>query len=492
MFWLLLVAFSIALLAHAYVGSFSRMLADDYCFTAVLQEHGFWGFQKDYFQTQNGRFAGALAMTFGFRGHGKLIPYLPGIAIVLWVSILAWGIVQWQRIAGKIRSILAALVLAESIVVATLVLMSVTFQSLYWASGMLNYLPPLMLVPLYAGLVSKGIRASKSGCRAAWFALSFVTAFFGAGFSETAFTLQLALLSLTIIAIATNFVRLPKRATLSFLFGGLVASALATAVRLSAPGNHARLAMENLGSEGKPARSLLALVTCTLRFGLESLHRSIFTSRSTTAAIVLLSAIVAFHLADLTNEKSAESMSRQRLLLWLVALPLLAFVLVLSCYLPAGYIAAYVHAGFVPPPRLAVAPQFAFFSCACAWGYLLGIAMVRVLTGGKNWTTTAVSWGSVILVIAILVVPLNDARHTLEIAPTMRHFAREWDGMDRTLRAAKQSGSTRVEIPLLPHTLRYQNRVFLYSVHVLDSDPTNWVNECAEQYYGLDSIVAHE
>ena len=135
LYWLLLVAFSIALLAHAYVGSFSRMLADDYCFTAVLQEHGFWGFQKDYFETQNGRFAGALAMTFGFRGHGKLIPYLPGIAIALWVSILAWGIVQWQRVAGKIRSVLTAFVLAESILVATLVLMSVTFQSLYWASG---------------------------------------------------------------------------------------------------------------------------------------------------------------------------------------------------------------------------------------------------------------------------------------------------------------------------------------------------------------------
>ena len=357
---------------------------------------------------------------------------------------------------------------------------------------MLNYLPPLMLLPLYAGLVSKGIRASKSGYRAAWFALSFVTAFFEAGFSETSFTLQLALLSLTIIAIGINFARLPKRATLSFLAGGLIASALATAVRLSAPGNHARLAMENLGSAGKPARSLIALVACTLRFGLESLHRSIFTSRSTTVAIVLLSAIVAFHLADLPNEKSAEPMSRKRLLLWLVTIPLLAFVLVLSCYLPAGYIAAYVHAGFDPPPRLAIAPQFAFFSCACAWGYLLGVAMARAFTGRKAWTTMVVGWASIILVVPILVVPLNDARHTLEIAPTMHHFAREWDAMDRTLRAAKQSGLTHVEIPLLPHTLRYQNRVFLYSVHVLDSDPTNWVNECAEQYYGLDSIVARE
>jgi hypothetical protein len=490
--WVLVVAFSIPLLAHAYIGSFSRMFADDYSFTANLQERGFCGFQKDCFETQNGRFSAALAMTLAYRFHGKLIPWLPLLTIAAWLMTLSWGMVQLQHVAGQPAPVFAALLLSEVILVATLVLMPMAFQSLYWASAMLNYVPPLVLLPLYAGLVCKGIRATTPGWRATWFAVSCVTAFFAAGFSETAFILQLTLLALSVVIVAMGFTRLPKQAPIIFLAGGLVASALSAAVRLAAPGNNARLAAEALGSAGEPLRNPFALFTCSLQFGFESFCRSIFTSRSMALTAILLPAIVAFHLADRDGGRSAKAPDLKKLLKWIAVTPWLAFVLVLSCYLPASYVATYVHAGFQPPPRVGVAPQFAFFACACAWGYLLGMAVRRATINRELRMTTVVRWGTIVMVALISLVPLNAARHTLQIAPTMRRFAREWDAMDEMLRAARERGQTHVEVPLLPHTGRYQGSVFLYSVHVIDFNPTNWVNQCAAHYYGLDSIVARE
>ncbi len=490
--WVLVVAFSIALLAHAYIGSFSRMFADDYSFTASLQERGFWGFQKDCFETQNGRFSAALAMTVAYRFHGKLIPWLPLLTIVVWLTSLTWSTVQLQHIARQPASFFAALLLSEMILVATLALMPMAFQSLYWTSAMLNYVPPLVLLPLYAGLVCEGIRAPTPGRRAAWFVMGCVTAFFAAGFSETAFTLQITLLLLAVVIVAVCFTRSPKRTTISFLVGGLIASALSAAVRLAAPGNSARLATEALGSAGAPAHSLRALVTCSLQFGFESFCQSIVTSRSMALVAVLLPAIMAFHLADRRGGKSVETPGLNELAKWIVVIPLLAFVLVVSCYVPTGYVATYIHAGFQPPPRVSIAPQFAFFACACVWGSLLGVTMRRSLTSQKSRMTTVFRWASIVMMIPISVVPLNAACHTLQIAPTMRQFAREWDAMDETLRAARERGQTHVEVPLLPHTGRYQGSVFLYSVHVIDFNPTNWVNQCAARYYGLESIVARE
>jgi len=47
-----------------------------------------------------------------------------------------------------------------------LVLMPMAFQSLYWASAMLNYVSPLVLLPLYAGCVCRGISTPMPGRRA--------------------------------------------------------------------------------------------------------------------------------------------------------------------------------------------------------------------------------------------------------------------------------------------------------------------------------------
>src|SRR5262245_50977270 len=76
---ILLIAFFIALLAHAYIGLFSRFLADEYCTAGVVQTYGFFGAQKYWFTTWTGRFSFTLAISLAHLIGAKLVPFLPGI-----------------------------------------------------------------------------------------------------------------------------------------------------------------------------------------------------------------------------------------------------------------------------------------------------------------------------------------------------------------------------------------------------------------------------
>lgn len=90
----------------------------------------------------------------------------------------------------------------------------------------------------------------------------------------------------------------------------------------------------------------------------------------------------------------------------------------------------------------------------------------------------------------LLVVPFNAARRMLVLYPTVRTFASMWDAQDREIHAAKLEGSRQLTVHALPATDRDPRGNFHFGLRLIDSNPNNWVNGCAAEYYGVDSIIA--
>lgn len=488
---LLVVSFAAALLAFAYVGLFNRWVADDYCCAAWYRMYGFFGNQKYWYDLYSGRVSMLFVSTVAFLFGPKLMPpALPSLLLAFWLISLAWAIGQWGKRMGWPQPQLTSFFLAELILVNTLSRTPTIYQSLYWMASALTYTSPLILLPLLIGMLSRVVGASRlpSHRRFLLTGLSGAIAFAAGGFNEMYLAFQLGGLLLAILLCAMSRSGDSKRNLLPLLIASLFGSILAGIISKLSPGNEVRVAEAATKSLFVPPRDWLSLLTICLRFTGETISQSVFSSRPTAAAAFLLPAMVAFHLHG-----ASPQLSTGQLLKWLILSPIIAFALIAFYVAPVGYLAAYVRGGYSPQPRTGIGSQFIFFCFACVWGYLAGLWLCRVPALSKPKVSHYIYWGSALLAVVLLVVPFNAARRVLAITPIVKQYAATWDTMDREIRAAKRNGQTSFIAPNFSATdLDARGNRCIFGVRLLGPDSTNWVNECATEYYGVKSIVARD
>src|ERR671917_175383 len=83
------------LLAHAYVGLFTRYMADDYCTAAALRQAGLLAMQKALYVGWSGRFSFTLAAGLVETLGAGVVPYLPALVLAAWVAALVWAASQF-------------------------------------------------------------------------------------------------------------------------------------------------------------------------------------------------------------------------------------------------------------------------------------------------------------------------------------------------------------------------------------------------------------
>jgi hypothetical protein len=296
---------------------------------------------------------------------------------------------------------------------------------------------------------------------------------------------------LTILACLIDRADPFKRRVLPLLAAGFAGSVLAALLLVLAPGNEARIASSVSQAVAPAARTWFSFVNSSLRFGFDSILTSTFGSRSTALAAFVLPAILAFKLHDRRTEASAYSdMTFRNLKQWLFIAPLIAFVLIVFCFVPTGYVAAYIRGGYRPQARLLVTSQFVFFCFACLWGYGVGVALKQSRMANIAKLSQYLFRFSGFVAALLLVVPFNAARRTLALSPMVRNFASMWDEQDRDIRSAERAGVREVAVRALPATGRDSRGNLYFGLRLIDSNPANWVNGCAAEYYGVDRIVA--
>jgi hypothetical protein len=71
---------------------------------------------------------------------------------------------------------------------------------------------------------------------------------------------------------------------------------------------------------------------------------------------------------------------------------------------------------------------------------------------------------------------------SLEV-PLYRRSAADWDARDARIRSFREHGITDIIVPKLPDQ---------YDVRELRDDPDHWMNRCAADFYGVQSVSARE
>src|SRR5882672_10166282 len=97
---LLTIAFLGALLAFAYVGHFTRYMADDYCIAVDLHNAGFMKAQKIWYTSWTGKFSYMFVLSAVELTGPAIVPYLPLLALICWLAVSIWSVHQVALTVG--------------------------------------------------------------------------------------------------------------------------------------------------------------------------------------------------------------------------------------------------------------------------------------------------------------------------------------------------------------------------------------------------------
>lgn len=475
LFGLVAAAFLGALLAFAYLGHFTRYMADDYCLAAAVHTSGFIKAQVALYMSWTGRYSYNFLMSLAELIGPATVPIGPSLGITCWLVAAVWSLYQIALIAQWPRPVVTSWVIAELIIFAMLNSANNIAQSFYWQGGLVNYAAPLILLTTYVGIVSYGIRRTVQKRTALLLViLSAVVTFLAGGFTEAFVFLQTTGLLLAVIACYMSS-DLLKRAARPFIIAGLAGSLIALFVVVLAPGNSARR------SFFPPPPNLFTLTKFSLYYVLHFVAYTVYYSPLTTLLLVLLPTVLGSYLHNAgSGNKQEFDVKKIRMLFFY--LPIVAFFLVLSCFVPGVYATSNDL-----PGRAHMIPQFILVCATIYWGYLAGTALSAhsSIFRRKGWPLTACSIAVAILVLS---VPLVAIQRTLSLVPRARESASIWDQMDQEIRAAKAQGRLNLTVPVVDDI-----ETRLGATHTelnLEHDPQNWKNRCAAVYYGVNSIQA--
>jgi Family of unknown function (DUF6056) len=453
-------AYLLPLAAHAGIGLFTRYWADDFCTAAVARALGLIQAERYWYMGWSGRYAYVFAVDLASLIGPGVAPVLPGVLIALWLGVLTWALLQLPLFRA---SLFGAAVLATILVSATLSAIPNVTQSLYWRNSSLTYTAPVIVGSLLAGVVLRqntGQRQSSNRLLANGL-LVFGLAFMAGGFSEIYTALQLALFGLGLAAAMIG--AWPSRlwrACAPWL-AGLLGSAAALAAIALAPGTRARqssiAAPPGLGS----------LIDNSLQYSRWFVRDAFLQHTPLILAVAAAGALVAA--VALLSSPATHTGPRRWLAAGLLAVPVIAFGLLVACFAPAFYALLYL-----PPDRVLIINWFVWISATAAWGILAGLLATPMIQAATTRWPRPLSLAALAGVVGLVATPaLAAALDTAAGRSAAQSYASTWDGYDQMLTAA-QGGTI---------TLARLNTPG--NIDNLSDDPQFWTNQCLTQYYGV-------
>jgi len=424
----LAVALALPLMAWALVGGYSRYTADDFCWAGILRMEGFLSANVHYYTIYSPRYTFTFLVNLAEMVGPAIVPALPVTAIVAWLATLTWTFVQFG--APTLRGLL----LAELAAVATLQTAPDLPQSLYWQTGLLTYLLPLIMATLLIGWVRLGIQR--------WWAwgVSAAITFLAGGLSETYLIPQNVALSLALL-LACVF-RTRRAHLLAAFLGGV----LALAVIVAAPATATRV-------HGTPAELGLTMLA-SIATAWAQTYRLLRFFPVTVLACVAIPALIS----------PAEWRISVR---WLVVVTVCVLIT-----LPFSYFPSFYAQNGNPPARSLIVPG------ALLIGYLLfvGSALRRVVAPIDSF-----AWARGLALAAFAVVPIVVAVSILPEQASAARYAALFDAEEQQIQTRRDAGETDLTVSPLPPN---------FGENFVTADRDDWFNGCVARYYGVDSIAA--
>jgi uncharacterized protein DUF6056 len=328
-------------------------------------------------------------------------------------------------------------------------------QVVYWQTGLVTYLLPLILTALLVGWLTSCTVVPRPAALAV--GVPFGLALLAGGTSET-----FAAAQVTALVLATAMAILVRSRLRGMLIAGLVGALVALAIVAVAPGNEIRQETSSRTPLLVALREALDFMRLWLRLTFARPHAV------TLALLVLLPAGV----AALTPGSAPRLGIRG-----LVALLAAGVLVLFACILPA-----YYALGTNPPGRAQLIPEFILMALLMLLAWCAGALAGRLRREVRRTPVAAVY---AVAILALLVVgPVLSTRQALAHIGQASTYAAQWDRLDAQIRGDRSQGLDSVTVPPLPSTGAVQN------LDWVGPDRTDWFNQCVADYYGLSSIAA--
>lgn len=466
----MLVAPSMVLLTplvwFAYLGTFSRYMADDYCFAAALRALGFVGNQVDFYLHWSGRFSAFLFVNLASLPGpwvSRVVPSLLVSGLIVSLSYLYSGLIR--RVVPSV-SAWPGLGLAAATGYLLLEGVPNLFQSLYWLDGSLVHTLPLIGSSVLAG-AALWVSDGKGSPPPRWLKTIGLgmAAFLVGGFNEIltgGMVFGLALLFAGDRLLGERVGGFPLRPLAAMLAG----SGLALAAMVLAPGNRIRRA------EYPVPPDFLFVATTSVKDAGHFIKDVVRSDGLALAGVLLASACVGLLLSS-SVQRSLPSSRKILTVIFGVASLVGVFLVVLM--LPVEYATLSY-----PSQRALTTMQFVLSVGTVIVGALLGVLPATWRTGGGRRLRFHALMMSAAIVMAVGVTGASLAG-SRELSIDMQAFAASWDKRDTLIRASVADGVSSMSVPSLSS---------MGTLEELKFDPDDWVNVCVARYYGLDRVYA--
>jgi hypothetical protein len=461
------LCFIVPLGAQAYVGTFSRYFADDYCLTGRLITEGFFGSMLWWYNNWSGRFSYWIFIAISGSVEPRFAAIFPVLLLGFWLIGLIWIAYELGSLLGNRKPVYFGCLMGTLILFATLDGTPSVFQSLYWFSSTIPYTLPLIPFTFYVGLFLYTLR--KTPGRASLrtlFVMGLLTMFAG-GLCEVHAAFQFTALAIIWGVLYRYAPRSVEQRARSMLVVGMASSLIALVIVAVAPGNSVRQILFPVQF------SLPELVIRTILYsgGYMALALGHFSPIALLVTVVV-SAMTAYLFPGTHGIPSARKIRQ-----WILLSTLAVFILTMATLALPLY-----GLGTAPSSRVYLTPQLALVCAAVFWGYLMGVGLRSrrdsVSPSRKLIFGTA-------LAVLLIVGPLASTWQTLTQLPDFQSYAVEWDQRDQGIRTAIGQGVER--FATIAFTVDLGAKAGL---DIITSNPSDWVNVCAAMYYGLDSITA--
>jgi hypothetical protein len=462
-----------ALGAYAYRGWFSRYTADDYCTAGLERAAGFVGAQIYWYESWSGRVTYYFVVGLVEYAGPRVVQVLPTLALSVWLFTGAWALFPFGRHQRWPIPLGSAAVGSAVVILVCLSGAPQLDQALYWQTGMLTYLLPLVLLTAYAGWLARRVcAAGRLAASGPEMLASGAFLLATGGLSEVSLSVQLALLGLG-TCFAWILLRLDRyRPLRELLLVGLVASVISAVIVVAAPGNyvHEVTVTGRVHELSELPGALQASVDFVGLFA----RAVAFRARPAMLLLLVLSIASGFH------ARVAESVALSRRGWYWYAATMLG---TLGCgwiVLIAASAPGYFAQQWDPPERAQFVAVWVLAITLATLGYLVGQAAGEVTRRHGMPMRERLSRAACLAVLVVLVAaPVPAMRDALALVPDDAAYAASWDSLDATLRAAAGAG----EPVVLDRTLPTH-----YGFDFLGSDPNLYPNPCVARFYGLPSI----
>jgi hypothetical protein len=469
--WILFAASCLPLLVLAYLGTFTRYLADDYSTSGALVRMGFWKAQYFWYQAWSGRFSFTFLISLVELAGVQIVPWLPLTGIVLWSSALYWTLKQLFKTLNIHITKIWMGILATIIIFSTVKSFHEYAQVIFWQTGILTYQISLIFITIIVGVFLKRFLLTDRRNPSVWeYCAWFLIFLIGGGFSETWVIIQISLTGLAFIASVLTQKSHHNPDMLRVLLISFLASWTALLIIAKSPGNMNRdTVMAELSFD------LLRYAIVSAFLDLPRFLSTWVISNTTLVFLLFLAGLCAgWHQPHIEKTKN---------FLWL------GLVLLLGTYILfwAGFVPQYAVMGIRPAERAMFMPMFLFQWALVLFGVFLG------LQSGSRFSPQVYQYGRALafacLALTLFLIPVRAAFSFASLIPDLRLYARLWDERDSALRQAAAQGQKNVVAASLRHNPALHNIQSTFWIEADLQDPADhWINQEAANYYGLAAI----